>query len=75
MVVMNADGSPNVEATISVAVDAPFLRPLGWTLIGAGAILILLGGTIVVLGATVGRQRETPLPPTPVASAPAMTGP
>jgi len=75
MVVMNADGSPNVEASISLAVDAPFLTPLGWTLIGAGAILILLGGTIVVLGATAGRRPETPIPPGPVAPVPAMTEP
>ncbi len=74
MVVMNADGSPNVSAAVSLAFDAPFLTPIGWTLVGAGALLILLGAGTIVLGATGGRRRETPLPPTYADSAPAMTG-
>ncbi len=41
IVVMNADGSRNVDADISAGVKIGFLEPLGWGLIGGGALLLL----------------------------------
>jgi hypothetical protein len=70
---MNADGSPNVTAALRVAADAPFLAPLGWALVGGGIVMILLGGTIVLLGAIGVRRRESPLPPPPSAGSSPVT--
>jgi hypothetical protein len=73
LVLMNADGSPNVTAALRVAADAPFLAPLGWALVGGGIVMILLGGTIVLLGAIGVRRRESPLPPPPSAGSSPVT--
>jgi hypothetical protein len=51
VVVMNADGSPGVDAGVSAGARITWLGPLGWSLLGAG-ILMLAGGTaLVVTGA------------------------
>jgi hypothetical protein len=59
VVVMNADGSSGVEANISAGAKAAFLDELGWTLAGAG--LLLLGGAVilVVLGTRPPRSRPS----------------
>ena len=41
VVVMNADGSRGVDADVSAGVSIGFLEPLGWGLIGGGALLLL----------------------------------
>lgn len=41
VVVMNADGSRDVDADVSAGVKIGFLEPLGWGLIGGGALLLL----------------------------------
>ena len=38
---MNADGSRGVDADVSAGVSIGFLEPLGWCLIGGGALLLL----------------------------------
>jgi len=64
VVLMNADGSPDVEAAISVGAKVPFLDEVGWSLLGAGALLALLAAGLVVL------SRRPPSGPTarPVAA-------
>jgi hypothetical protein len=50
VVVMNADGSRGVEAGVSAGADLPILTPLGWGLLGGGALLALLAAGLVVVG-------------------------
>jgi hypothetical protein len=50
VVVMNADGSRAVDAGVSVGADLPILTPLGWGLIGGGALLALLAAGLIVVG-------------------------
>jgi hypothetical protein len=66
VVVMNADGSANVDAGVSAGADAPWLSAAGWVTIGGGAVFALLAGTLVYVG--VRRPRE---PREPAALAPA----
>ena len=47
LVVMNADGSRFVDATLSAGAELDALRWLGWALIGAGALLALLAGALI----------------------------
>jgi hypothetical protein len=42
IVVMNADGSPGVDADVSAGAKVPFLDELGWTLVGGGVALLAL---------------------------------
>jgi hypothetical protein len=49
VVVMNADGSPGVQADISAGAKAPFLDELGWSAIGGGAFLLLVAAGLIVL--------------------------
>ena len=48
-VVMNADGSPVVDAEISAGASAPFLDDLGWIVLGGGAVLVVLAGGLLVV--------------------------
>jgi hypothetical protein len=50
VVVMNADGSRGVDAGVSVAADVPILVPLGWSLMGGGALLALLAAGLTAVG-------------------------
>jgi len=43
VVVMNADGSPGVAADVSAGAEIAFLEPLGWSLLGAGVLLLTVG--------------------------------
>jgi hypothetical protein len=56
VVVMNADGSKNVDAGVSAGSDAPWLSAVGWGIIGGGALLMVVAGTLVYVG--VRRPRE-----------------
>jgi hypothetical protein len=50
VVVMNADGSPGVDADISAGAKVPFLDELGWTLVGGGGLALVIGVGLMVLG-------------------------
>jgi hypothetical protein len=56
VVVMNADGSKNVDAGVSAGSDAPWLSAAGWGTLGGGALLMIVAGTLVFVG--VRRPRE-----------------
>jgi hypothetical protein len=59
VVVMNADGSPRVDAAVSAGAEAPFLGPLGWGLLGTGFVLLLISGGLVAVGVRGTRRAET----------------
>jgi len=65
VVVMNADGSPNVDADVRAGANVPFLNELAWGAIGGGAILGF--GSVALLYAGL----RTPRRPRPAADAPA----
>jgi hypothetical protein len=69
VVVMNADGSLGVDADVSAGVDIPFLNELGWTALGSGSFVLVLGIGLIVLGARrtgnpSGRAPTGPVPAT-----------
>ena len=61
IVVMNADGSPGVQADISAGAKVPYLTAIGWSSLGGGAILLLAAATLVVfaVGPPRGRSANT----------------
>jgi hypothetical protein len=67
VVVMNADGSPGVAASVEAGAELPILVPAGWTLIGGGALFLLIAGGVLYLSARrpVQRRPEEPNPLTP----------
>lgn len=50
VVVMNADGSPGVVADVSAGAEVAFLAPLGWSLAGAGVLLLVTGVVLIRRG-------------------------
>jgi hypothetical protein len=69
VVVMNADGSLGVDADISAGADIPFLNELGWTALGSGSFVLVLGIGLVVLAVRRprGDDPSAPAPTTHVA--------
>jgi hypothetical protein len=58
VVVMNADGSPGVDAGVSAGAKVPFLSELGWSAVGSGAVLLIAAAGLLVLGIRTPRNRS-----------------
>jgi hypothetical protein len=50
VVVMNADGSAGVDADISTGANIPFLDEIGWTAVGSGSFVLIMGVALIVIG-------------------------
>ena len=50
VVVMNADGTPGIQADGKFGLHVPWLAPVAFTALGGGAAVLLAGITILVLG-------------------------
>ena len=50
VVVMNADGSAGVDADISTGANVPFLDEIGWTALGSGGFVLVIGIALLVMG-------------------------
>jgi hypothetical protein len=59
VVVMNADGSPGVDAGVRAGANVPFLDEVAWGAIGTGAVLLLVSVALLYAGV------RTPRPPRP----------
>jgi hypothetical protein len=66
VVVMNADGSAGVDTDISTGATVPFLDELGWTAIGSGSFVLIVGVALLVMGI---RRPSNPTGTAPVTSA------
>jgi hypothetical protein len=65
VVVMNADGSPGVNADVRAGANVPFLDELAWVGLGIGTVLLLGSAALIYTGA------RTPRGPLPEAGTPA----
>lgn len=68
VVVMNADGSAGVDADVSTGATVPFLDEIGWTAIGSGGFVLIVGVALLVMGI---RRPSNPTGTAPVTTAPA----
>lgn len=50
IVVMNADGSPGVDTSVSAGARLSFLAPVGWGAAGGGALLLVVAGGLMYSG-------------------------
>jgi hypothetical protein len=57
VVIMNADGSPGVDAGVSAGAKIPFLLEIGWSAIGTGAVFLMAAAGLLVLGIRPPRNR------------------
>jgi hypothetical protein len=68
VVVMNADGSPGVDAGVSAGANVPFLNEVAWIAIGIGTVLLVASVALVYAGVRTPRnprpqtQPHDPLP-------------
>ena len=49
VVVMNADGSAGVDADVSTGAEVPFLSALGWTAVGSGGFVLIVGVGLLIM--------------------------
>jgi hypothetical protein len=58
VVVMNADGSPGVDAGVRAGASAPFLDEVAWGALGTGGVLLLVSGGLLFAGLREPRPRR-----------------
>jgi hypothetical protein len=58
VVVMNADGSPGVDANVAAAAKAPFIFRIGLGLVIGGAIIVAMAAAVLVLTIRQGRRGQ-----------------
>jgi hypothetical protein len=63
VVVMNADGTPGVDADVRAGANVPFLNEVAWAALGTGALLLLVSVALIYAG------RRTPRGPLPETAA------
>jgi hypothetical protein len=68
IVVMNADGSPGVDAGVSAGANVPILPVIGWSAVGAGVVLLALAGGLLFVGLRTPRKRPDAAAKVPVAA-------
>ena len=74
VVVMNADGSPGVDAGVSAGAKLGFLDELGWVLVGSGLLVLAGAGASLYLGVRPPRQRpDDPNPSAPRSVVPSVS--
>lgn len=56
LVVMNVEGTTPVSADVAVGAEVPVLRTAGWTAVGAGALVLLIG--VAALAASLRRRPD-----------------
>ena len=68
VVVMNADGSPGVDADVSTGANVPFLDEIGWSALASGGFVLVFGIALLVMGI---RRPGNPTGTAPITTAPA----
>jgi hypothetical protein len=68
IVVMNADGSANVDAGVSAGTNAPWLSTVGWGSLGGGLLLMTVAGALVFVGVRRPRADREPAGLAPAAA-------
>jgi hypothetical protein len=70
VVVMNEDGSRNVDADVKVGAKLPWLAAAGWTVLGGGVLALVIAGTLIYVGANrrSGLQGSVPAQPSAAAA-------
>jgi hypothetical protein len=58
IVVMNADGSPGIDADLSIGAELPNLVWIGIAILGAGGLLLVAGVVVIYLGVRTGGPAE-----------------
>jgi hypothetical protein len=66
VVVMNADGSPGVDADVDAGANLPFLDEIGWSALGSGGFVLVVGIALLVMGV---RRRGNPTGTAPITNA------
>jgi hypothetical protein len=60
LVLMNADGSPGVDATVNAGAQVPVIGKLAWAVTAAGLVVLAIGGLLLALGLRRRRQPSSP---------------
>jgi hypothetical protein len=58
VVVMNADGSPGVDADVRAGAKVPWLDEAAWGALGIGTVLLAISGALLYTGARAPRRPE-----------------
>jgi hypothetical protein len=58
VVVMNADGTPGVDADIRAGANVPWLDEVAWGALGVGALLLVISAALIYGGARAPRRPE-----------------